>query len=118
MLFFPVFAKLQPGLFPSSLCGRMSRDPLSLLFATHTDSTSSKSFLCHSYKNTGDVCQLFPLWNPPLATFLRDSALHKRKNDARIAHFFATTPLLATLAFLVGGGQSEGSSDAAADSAV
>src|ERR1700674_209919 len=42
---------------------RMPRDPLSLLFATHTDSTSCKSFLCHSYENTGGVYQLFPLWN-------------------------------------------------------
>jgi len=58
----PVFAKLQRGVFPSSCCRRLSRARLSLLFATHTDSTSCKSFPCHSYENTGGVYQLFPFW--------------------------------------------------------
>jgi len=66
MLSFPVFAKLQPGLLPSSRCRRLPRDPLSLLFATHTDPRSCKSFSCHSYKNMGGVYELFPLWNSPL----------------------------------------------------
>src|ERR1700674_170392 len=105
MLSFPVFAKLQPGLFPFSSSRRLSRDPLSLLFATHTDSTSCKSFLCHSYENMGGVYQLFPLWNSRLFSrhFFAARALHERKINARIAHFFTITPFLATLAFLVGG---------------
>jgi len=36
-----------------------------------------------------------------------EHALDKRKIDARFAHFFATTPFLATLAFSVGGGGGE-----------
>jgi|ERR1700674_156023 len=82
MLFFPVFAKLQPGLFPSTSSGRLPRDPLSLLFATLTDSTPCKSFLCHSYENTGGVVELFPLWNLPLATFL----LSLRSTSAKSTH--------------------------------
>src|ERR1700674_932578 len=105
MLSFPVFAKLQPGLSPSYPRRPLPRDPLTPLFATHTDSTSCKSFSCHSYENTGGVVELFPLRNSPLAAhhFLVLSALHERRINARIAHFFAISSFLATLAFLVGG---------------
>jgi hypothetical protein len=67
MLSLSVFAKLQPGLFPSFHLRRLPRRALSPLFATHTDSTSCKSFSCDSYENTGDTYRLFPLWNWPLA---------------------------------------------------
>ncbi len=40
---------------------------LSLLFATHTNSSSRNPFVCHSYENNRGVYQLFPLWNSRLA---------------------------------------------------
>ena len=43
--------------------GVQTRLLASLLFATHTDLPSRKSFVCHSYENNGGVCQLFPKRN-------------------------------------------------------
>ena len=39
------------------------RPALTPLFATLRDSTSCKSFTCHSYENTGGVYELFPFRN-------------------------------------------------------
>jgi hypothetical protein len=63
MLSFRVFAGYH---FDSS--GRLPRPrpALTPLFATLTDSTSCKSFTCHSYENTGGVYELFPFRNPCL----------------------------------------------------
>src|SRR6267142_7023383 len=38
---------------------------LSPFLATHTDSPSPNSFICHSYENNRGVYQLFPKWNAP-----------------------------------------------------
>src|SRR6266403_137809 len=38
---------------------------LSPFLATHTDSPSPNSFICHSYENNRGVYQLFPKWNMP-----------------------------------------------------
>src|SRR6266481_7499430 len=38
---------------------------LSPFLATHTDSPSPNSCICHSYENNRDVYQLFPKWNMP-----------------------------------------------------
>jgi hypothetical protein len=96
MLSSSVFAKLQPGLFPSFPCRRLpavagllrlpavAGDPLTLLFATHTDSTSCKSFLCHSYENSRGVYQLFPFWNC------------SQPNRSRPNHHLDKKPLAAT----------------------
>jgi hypothetical protein len=50
--------------FPISNFSRL----LSLVFATLTDSTSRKSFTCHSYENSGGGTQFFPLWNSQPST--------------------------------------------------
>jgi hypothetical protein len=64
MLSFRVFAGYH---FDSSDRLPWPRPSLSPLFATHTDSTSCKSFTCHSYENTGGVYELFPFRNSTLA---------------------------------------------------
>jgi hypothetical protein len=51
---------LTSSLFPSTFA---DHEPVSPLFATHTDSHSRKSFICHSYENMWGVHQLFRLWN-------------------------------------------------------
>src|SRR6266403_1336714 len=38
---------------------------LSPFLATHTDSPSPNSFICHSYENNRGVYQLIPKWNAP-----------------------------------------------------
>jgi hypothetical protein len=95
MLPFRMFAKLQPGLFHSFHLRRLPRCALSLLFAAHTDSTSCKSFSCHSYENTGDTYQLFPLWNSP-PSLLIYSFYFQRLPDS-FAQWAAATPFLSIL---------------------
>jgi hypothetical protein len=44
------------------------------------------------------------VYAPSVSRSSAESVLPERKIDARIAHFFAITPLFSTHAFLVGGG--------------
>jgi len=57
-----------------------SHQSLTPLLATHANSSSRKSFVCHSYENNRGRYQLFPKWNqvkgPDLSRLFPPSFLH------------------------------------------
>jgi hypothetical protein len=58
-------------------------EPVSLLFAIHTNSPSRKSFICHSYENTGGVHQLFPKWNPRNPSAPNSNLIRSSRTDRK-----------------------------------
>jgi|ERR1700674_976615 len=69
--------------------------------ASHFQTTvSSNSFEFNRFRT---LCKIPGIGYPPPSILFPTPLPRVRSRNARIAHFFAITPFLATLAFLVGG---------------
>src|ERR1700674_190131 len=93
---------LHPRLFAAPFSRKSFLSNLFRTLASHLKaSVSPNSFEINRFRT---LCKI-PGIGYPLPSFLFPPPLPRvRSRNARIAHFFATSPFLATLAFLVGGG--------------
>jgi hypothetical protein len=78
--------------------------PLSPFIATHPKSLDLKSFVCHTSAKRGvsPLSSHFP--QVPLGSISFICRVHAALRERTLAHFCATTRLLATLAHFMGGG--------------
>jgi hypothetical protein len=108
MLSFPVFAKLQPRPDPQVALSRLVQFSIpfieALCFQTLTHSfPQRRSHNPFPFNRFPTLSIATGVYTPDL-DFPLSLAARERTKNARFAHLFAISPLLATLAFLVGEG--------------